>query len=164
MITPNINDSWTSTVLGEYLPLRIQRIHKPWLPTPSQRRRFPATGWWSGSQRYGCRLAHRSSEHQHPAADNQRQQQKRHQNQSWIALQKNKRRKQSIPYIKHLNDRLCEAYDVHGHRHGVGEGKDETDGASELWPQAPGDQVVRPSWTRSDIQYCLALLLIKMRY
>lgn len=52
-----------------------------------------------------------------------------------------------IPHIKHLNDCLCEAYDVHGHSHGVGKGEDETDGASELRPKAPGDQVVRSSWT-----------------
>lgn len=59
---------------------------------------------------------------------------------------------QSISHIKHLNHCLSEAYDVHGHSHGVGEGEDQPDGASKLWPQTPGDQVVRPSWTEGDTQ------------
>lgn len=50
-------------------------------------------------------------------------------------------------HIKHLYHCLCEAYDIHGHSHGVGKGKDETNGASKLGPQAPGDQVVRSTWT-----------------
>lgn len=52
---------------------------------------------------------------------------------------------QSISHIKHLNDCLCKAYDIHGHSYCIGEGKDKTDRASKLRPQAPGDQVVRSS-------------------
>lgn len=54
--------------------------------------------------------------------------------------------KQSFPHVEHLDDRLGEAHDIHGHSHSIGEGKDETDGASKLWPQAPGDEIVRPTW------------------
>lgn len=46
-------------------------IHKPWLPTPSQLQRFPAAGWRSESRLSECHLAYQSSEHQHPAANNQ---------------------------------------------------------------------------------------------
>lgn len=45
----------------------------------------------------------------------------------------------AISHVKHLDDGLCEAHDVHGDSYGVGEGKDETNGAAELRPQAPGD-------------------------
>lgn len=48
-----------------------------------------------------------------------------------------------MSYTEHLNHRLSKTHDVHGHRHSVGEGEDETDGASELWTQTSGDQVVR---------------------
>lgn len=63
---------------------------------------------------------------------------------------------QSISHIKHLDDCLREAYDIHGHSHGVGKCKDETDRASELRPQAPGDQVVSSSWIARihSINYC----------
>lgn len=53
----------------------------------------------------------------------------------------------SLSHAEHLHDRLREAHDVHGHGHGVGEGEDEANGASELRPQASGDQVVGSAFT-----------------
>lgn len=53
----------------------------------------------------------------------------------------------SVSHIEHLDDRLRKAYHIHGDGYSVGEGEDEADGASKLRPQAPGDQVVRSSWT-----------------
>lgn len=48
-----------------------------------------------------------------------------------------------ISYAEHLNNCLRKAYDIHGHGHCVGEGKDETNRSSKLWTQTSGDQVVR---------------------
>lgn len=51
-----------------------------------------------------------------------------------------------IPHVKHFNDRLGKAHDIHGHCHGIGKCKDETNGASKLWAQASGDEIVCPTW------------------
>ena len=51
-----------------------------------------------------------------------------------------------LSYIQHLHNRLSKTDHIHCHGHSVGEGKDQANGASELWPQTPGDQVVRPPW------------------
>lgn len=131
----------------------------PWLPTPSQLQRFRAARWWSESRRYECHLAHQSSEHQHPATKA-----------GTRALSESVLHRltygwmrewlyQIISHIKHLDDCLCKAYDVHSHRHSVGEGKDEPDGASKLRPQAPGDQVVCSSWraVTRDINLCIII-------
>lgn len=52
---------------------------------------------------------------------------------------------QTDSHVKHLDNGLREAHDVHGHGYGVGEGKDETNGAPELGPQTPGDEIIGPS-------------------
>lgn len=52
---------------------------------------------------------------------------------------------QSMSYVKHLDNGLREAHDIHGNGHSIGKGEDKADGASELWPQTPGDQIIRSS-------------------
>lgn len=50
-----------------------------------------------------------------------------------------------MSHVEHLNNGLREAHDVHGHGHGIGKGEDKSDGASELWSETPGDQIIRSS-------------------
>lgn len=50
-----------------------------------------------------------------------------------------------MSHIKHLDNGLREAHDVHGDGHGIGKGKDKPDGASEFRPQTPRDQIIRSS-------------------
>lgn len=71
-----------------------------------------------------------------------------------------------IPYVKHFDYRLSKAHDIHGYCHGIGKGKDETNGASKLWPQASGDQIVCPTWKADAINVvtCNSYVLIFMTY
>lgn len=50
-----------------------------------------------------------------------------------------------MSHVKHLDNRLRKAHDVHGDGHGICKGEDKSDGASELRPQTPGDQIIRSS-------------------
>lgn len=44
-----------------------------------------------------------------------------------------------------VSDSLRKAHSVHGHSYGVGEGKDQTDGATQLWAEAATNQEVGPT-------------------
>lgn len=44
-----------------------------------------------------------------------------------------------------VSDGLRKAHSVHGHSHGVGEGKDQTNGAAQFWAEAAADQEVSPA-------------------
>lgn len=46
------------------------------------------------------------------------------------------------PHLKQVPYGLRKAHSVHGHTHSIGEGKDEADGASQLWAQTPGDKEI----------------------
>ncbi len=49
-------------------------------------------------------------------------------------------------YSKKFHNRLGKAHHIHGNSHGVGEGKDQTNRASELWTETPWNQIVRSTW------------------
>lgn len=51
-------------------------------------------------------------------------------------------RGQPWPHLDQVPHGLSEAHRVHGHTHGVGESKNEADGAPQLWAKAPGDEEV----------------------
>lgn len=50
-----------------------------------------------------------------------------------------------LSYLQQVPDSFGKAHCVHGHGHGVCKGKDQPDGAAQLWPQAPRDEEVGAS-------------------
>lgn len=46
-------------------------------------------------------------------------------------------------YLEYLHHSFSKPNDIHGHGHGVGERKDQTDGAAELRTQTAGNEVIR---------------------
>lgn len=47
-----------------------------------------------------------------------------------------------LSYLQQVPDSFGEAHRVHGHGHCIGKGKDQPDGAAQLWPKTPRDEEV----------------------
>lgn len=58
------------------------------------------------------------------------------------------RTQQFWTHTHQVGDRLSEADCVHGHSHGIGKGKDQSNGTAQFWTQTPTDQEVGPAWDK----------------
>lgn len=55
-------------------------------------------------------------------------------------------------YSEKLHNGLGEAHHIHGYSYCVSKGKYQADGASKLWAQTPGNQVIGSTWRRGESQ------------
>lgn len=68
------------------------------------------------------------------------------QQQPWVPSGPLQGPQQPKTYSKKFHNRFSKAHHIHGYSYSIGKGKYQTDRASKLWAQTPGNQVISSTW------------------